>query len=235
VPVLIIRERAGIARVHTLKGLLNTIGRDAGCHVVLPHADISRRHARLSKLDGAWTLEDLDAPNGTLLNDQPVKKALLEHGDVIRIGRFRLEYQIEDRLDEQGLLELQRLNLHGRAPAAQEQSTYVLSPAMREKLLRTEKVRDLLVLAREDDGALSWRPEGRSLSIGPRGDVPARQLFRSSPVAVLEWDGARYQIQRRGFCGRVELNGKRVQQAPVKPGDRLQVGQDRFVLLEEEF
>lgn len=234
-PVLLVRDRGGSSKLHKLSGLMAYVGRDAGCTVVLPNTAVSRRHAKLTRQDGGWLLEDLDSPNGTLLNDQPVKKSTLTHSDVIRIGRFRLEYLVEDQLDDEGRRQLGLLYEHGRNPLAEDQSTHVLSPAMRERLLRAEKARDLLVLVQDAPGGRTWRPEGRTLRIGPGGDVPARQFLRSSPLAQLDWDGQCYQLRRLGFWGRVELNGAKVSEVAVKPGDTLQVGTDRFLLREETF
>jgi hypothetical protein len=235
VPVLLIRDRGGSPKLHKLAGLISYIGRDAGCAVVLPNTAVSRRHAKLTRAEGTWSIEDLETPNGTLLNDQPLRKATLAHKDAIRIGRFRIEFLMEDQLDEEERRQLALLYEHGRSPLEEGQATFVLTPGMREKMLKSEKARDLLVLAQDREGGRSWRPEGRTLRIGPGGDVPARQLFRSSPVALLRWDGQRYLLERSGFWGRVEINGVAVKEAPVKPGDRVQVGSDLFLLREEDF
>jgi pSer/pThr/pTyr-binding forkhead associated (FHA) protein len=235
VPVLLVRDRGGSPKLHKLAGLMVYVGRDAGCAVVLPNTAVSRRHVKLTRKDGGWFLEDLDSPNGTLLNDQPVKKSALAHQDVIRIGRFRIEYLLEDQLDAEARRKLGLLYEHGRAPLGEDQATYVLSPAMREKLMRAERARDLLVLVHDTPGGRTWRPEGRTLRIGPSGDVPAKQFLRSSPVAQIEWDGQRYQLRRLGFWGRVELNGAKVTEAAVKAGDKLRVGTDDFLLREEDF
>ncbi len=211
------------------------IGRDAGCSVVLPNTAVSRRHAKLTKKDGGWQIEDLDSPNGTLLNDEPVKKAMLQHKDIVRIGRYRLEYLVEELLDFEGQRQLEVLGQHERTPLADGTDTYVLSEAMRTKLLKAEKARDLMVIAQDKPGGLTWRPEGRTLKIGPGGDVPARQFGRNTPVAVLEWDGQQYIVRRLGFWGKLVVNGTKVDKASVKPGDRLQVGGDGFLLREQPF
>ncbi len=234
-PYLMIRQSGGTPKVHRLAGMLVYIGRDAGCHVVLPNTAVSRRHAKLTRKDGQWTVEDLETPNGTLINDAALKRADLQHGDVIRVGRYRLEFLLEERMDEAELRRVKQLQEHSRASVDQQDSTHVLSGAMRDKLLAAEKARDLLVLASVEPDGRHWRPEGRPLTIGPGGDVPAKQFLRTSPVAVLDWDGQRYTITRRGFWGRVELNGQRVTESPVKPGDRLRVGSDEFELREQAF
>lgn len=68
------------------------LGRDPENTIALN--DASARHARLSRENGVWWLEDLDSQNGTLLNGLPLSKSTpLANGDIIGIGstRFRLE------------------------------------------------------------------------------------------------------------------------------------------------
>jgi pSer/pThr/pTyr-binding forkhead associated (FHA) protein len=54
---------------------------------------ISRRHARVSRsADGQLTIEDLGSANGTFVNDERLDAPrTLDLGDVIRVGRTRLE------------------------------------------------------------------------------------------------------------------------------------------------
>jgi hypothetical protein len=62
------------------------IGRDAGCDVVVPHAEVSRRHAEIVPADAGYVLTDLST-NGVFVNGDRVKySALLGRGDVIRLG-----------------------------------------------------------------------------------------------------------------------------------------------------
>ncbi len=70
------------------------LGRDAKNTIVLHDTAASARHARLSRTNGTWWLEDLGSRSGTTLNELPLSKpAPLTEGDVIGIGslRFRLE------------------------------------------------------------------------------------------------------------------------------------------------
>lgn len=80
----LIAQRAGL-----------TLGRDAGqCDVVLPHATVSRRHARLAFADGALRIEDLGSTNRTSVDGielVPGKRQRLEIGAVLRMGEIELK------------------------------------------------------------------------------------------------------------------------------------------------
>jgi two-component system, NtrC family, response regulator AtoC len=71
-------------------GELSTLGRGEGCELQLLEDGVSRQHARISRQDGVWSLEDLQSRNGTRLNGVPVERAALEVGDRISLGGVRL-------------------------------------------------------------------------------------------------------------------------------------------------
>lgn len=62
------------------------LGRENACDVCLNDPRISRRHARLSCVDGFVCLEDMGSANGSRVNNQRGFRFLLNEGDTIRIG-----------------------------------------------------------------------------------------------------------------------------------------------------
>jgi FHA domain/DUF1707 SHOCT-like domain len=64
-----------------------TIGRDAGCDMVLPDPTVSRWHAGLRRCGGGWLLDDLGSTNGTTLNGWRVRAWVPVHdGDLVCFG-----------------------------------------------------------------------------------------------------------------------------------------------------
>src|ERR687893_335329 len=58
-----------------------TVGRSEDNDVVIPDPNVSRRHARLSRLDNGFVVEDLGSTNGTLLDGAPIDRERIEYGD----------------------------------------------------------------------------------------------------------------------------------------------------------
>ncbi len=80
------------------------IGRDATCEFAVDHSSVSRRHARLyieRQGHGApiVVLQDLESTNGTLVNNRPIHRQTLSHGDRVRIGDVLLRFEMLDKLD----------------------------------------------------------------------------------------------------------------------------------------
>ena len=69
-----------------------TMGRVAGCDIVIDDTKASRRHARIVVQDGVVEIEDLGSSNGTLLNGKPVQRRVVRDGDEIQIGATRIVY-----------------------------------------------------------------------------------------------------------------------------------------------
>lgn len=62
------------------------IGRESTASLCLPDRSVSRRHSQIERDGDEFIVTDLDSLNGTFVNDVPVKRRSLEHGDRVRIG-----------------------------------------------------------------------------------------------------------------------------------------------------
>lgn len=63
-----------------------TLGRHPSRELALDDDRASRLHARISYRADRWYLEDCGSLNGTYVNSQPIQQAVLEPGDLIRVG-----------------------------------------------------------------------------------------------------------------------------------------------------
>lgn len=72
------------------------IGRQPGCDLRLQDGTISARHTRLFYRQGQWWVEDLHSRNGTYLNDERLKAAIVvADGDGLRCGGVKFEITIQ--------------------------------------------------------------------------------------------------------------------------------------------
>jgi len=88
------------ARDVALDGRPLTIGRALDVDVVLADPLASRRHARLSPRGGRLVLADLGSTNGTRVNGEAVREAVVAPGDRIEIGATRLEIVVQHQRGE---------------------------------------------------------------------------------------------------------------------------------------
>jgi len=62
------------------------LGRSGEADVALDDGQVSGRHAELRRVDGRWTITDLDSSNGTVVNGEPARSATLKNGDSFQLG-----------------------------------------------------------------------------------------------------------------------------------------------------
>lgn len=69
-----------------------TVGRAAGCHIVLDDTYASQIHARVYVRDGQHMVEDLGSTNGTMVNRKKLAgPAVIRRGDRLQIGSTVME------------------------------------------------------------------------------------------------------------------------------------------------
>jgi len=71
-------------------GAVKTVGRSPGAEFILDVALVSRLHCRLTATDSCPEVVDLYSTNVTFVNGKPIKKALLQPGDRLKVGRAEL-------------------------------------------------------------------------------------------------------------------------------------------------
>ncbi len=88
---LTLREPGRVpVRVPVIDGAV--LGRDPACEIVLSHRTVSRRHARLTVVDGGVRLVDLGSTHGMFVEGRRVEERLLRDGDGVHLGSVLLEY-----------------------------------------------------------------------------------------------------------------------------------------------
>ena len=72
------------------------IGRETTATLCIADASVSRRHSQIEKDADQFFLQDLDSLNGTFVNEIPIKRRELQHGDRVRIGDSQFIFLIHD-------------------------------------------------------------------------------------------------------------------------------------------
>jgi Nif-specific regulatory protein len=82
--------------VFTIEDLPVVIGRETAATLCLADASVSRRHSQIENDEDQFAIVDLDSLNGTFINDVPVKRRRLQHGDRVRIGDSQFLFLMHD-------------------------------------------------------------------------------------------------------------------------------------------
>jgi len=94
---LTVRKGPKVGRVFYLDARSLIIGRDPMSDIIINDPEVSRQHARLTKIEDSFQIEDLGSTNGTFIEGKRLKSepAILQSGQAINMGSgVRLVYEI---------------------------------------------------------------------------------------------------------------------------------------------
>jgi pSer/pThr/pTyr-binding forkhead associated (FHA) protein len=73
---------------------LTLVGRREDCDLRLEHKSVSKTHCVIAKSDGMLMLRDLGSTNGTRVNGQRVRRAMLLPDDQLHIASYKFKVQL---------------------------------------------------------------------------------------------------------------------------------------------
>ena len=76
-----------------LVGELCIVGRSPNAHVRLPDLEVSRQHAKITRVDSGFIIEDLESGYGTIVNGHYITVSHLRPNDEITICGFRFRFE----------------------------------------------------------------------------------------------------------------------------------------------
>ena len=168
------------------------IGRHDDCEIVVKDSTISRQHATIDiEADGRATITDLRSANGIRLNGQPIERADLADGDVIRLGGLDFRFLSGPRLARQRGSTADAVECSVFAPAkASIGETIVIQVSLNELNLRDVAANQAVAF----DPQSSWRGSAALLVDIERGAhidvvVDGDGLVVVEPMAGLRWNG----------------------------------------------
>jgi FHA domain len=87
---LLKKNDAGESEVIELNLGVNHFGRDPECHFPIKHSTVSSYHCDIVLTAEGILLQDHDSTNGTYVNGERVKQAVLQPGQTVRLGDVEL-------------------------------------------------------------------------------------------------------------------------------------------------
>jgi pSer/pThr/pTyr-binding forkhead associated (FHA) protein len=199
-PVLKIAGDTAVRAPVALTKAVCVIGRRWGVHLPLASKQVSKLHALIVRERDGVYIRDLASRNRLFVNGEPVRESELGPGDVVKVGPYALKCASGfTSRDGTG------------APGARGPAAY-LEP--------------------DRAGAPPVPLDGRAVLIGRREEcelaLPADD-DGASPVhaVVFEIDGKRFVRDLTSAAGTL-VNGRKIHQEELRPGDELRVGRTRI-------
>ena len=229
-----------------------TIGRQEGNTIRLSEQNVSRRHARLVRRQGALLLEDLSSYNGIKLNGAVLSaSAPLKDGDVILIGDYRMAIK-EERPSSP-------LAVAGHAPATSAPASSptqvgTAAPAQVQDAFEAQPTIPLHSLVDEASPVDSAAQPPRLVVVGKfmagreflldrpslvigrtsENDIVIEHKSISRHHARIVREGNQYYAVDLESANGVRVNGVDHDRVLLSPGDQIELGQVQLRFVTEE-
>jgi pSer/pThr/pTyr-binding forkhead associated (FHA) protein/tetratricopeptide (TPR) repeat protein len=207
---LVISDDEGKTIIVPLVRDLITVGRQDGNTIRLTERNVSRQHARLSRTENGYRIEDLDSYNGVLLNGTRVEKMSdLKDGDRVGIGDYIIALKAEADT---------KAAAPAAAPRASAPPSGNVSPPAR-----------MVMVSAPAPGAEFSIAKGQ-VRIGRLEELDLCISHRSisrEHARITQKDGS-FDIEDLNSANGVRINGSPIKRGALKSGDIVELGQVRF-------
>jgi hypothetical protein len=183
-----------------------SIGRKPHNDIQIDNLAVSGDHATITSIYNYHFVEDLGSTNGTLVNDEEIKKQVLNNNDLIKIGKHELRYINEDVADPADLDKTVVIRRPDAVPAAGGDTAKqpvtnlisahlkVLSGPNKDKILELSNASttigrqgsQLAIVTRQADGYYISPGKGKSLPMVDGHPVEDKRLLRDHDIIEFE-------------------------------------------------
>jgi pSer/pThr/pTyr-binding forkhead associated (FHA) protein len=200
-----------------------TIGRKEGNTIRLTERNVSRKHARLRKVSGAFHVSDLKSFNGVKINGRRIEaETELKPGDQISIGDYQISLQFEGAEAQDATPTAITAMPEG---ASADVPTAIVPSPYRD----TGPPARLVMLSAPAPGA-EFALTQPVVRIGRAEDLEVwvnhRSISREHAKVTVE-NGKTF-IEDLGSANGVRVNGVDTRHGPIQAGDMVELGQVRF-------
>jgi ABC transport system ATP-binding/permease protein len=247
---LIIEDDEGKTTVVPLIRDEITIGRKEGNTIRLTERNVSRKHAKLVKQNGAIFIEDLTSYNGIKVNGDRISgRAPIQEGDRIQIGDYQLALKLEK--PTQPGMPATEISSEKTTPFVRENGTGApnavmdLQPTVQTAILHAPSVPKAaetparLVAVSSNFARQEFVLDKASMVIGrtDENDVVVNHRSISRHHAKIVREGTHYHIVDLQSANGVRVNGEEYGKVELRKGDHVDLGHVRlrFVAPGEDF
>ena len=206
-----------------------TIGRNIKNDLQIDNLAVSNFHARITRSDDQYFIEDLNSTNGTFINEEKIDNCALQDGDIASIGKHSLTFLLED--GPRGGRELSQLEM--------EQTMMLDTEKQRELVQRAEpyfpEAPARLKVQEGETGQSEYQLTARLTEIGKeeRCQVRLGGLFAPKNLAYIIRDAKGYTLIPGDNASKLRLNGASIDKGTtLKNNDVIDAGKVKLRFLQ---
>ena len=220
-PVLLVREGQLVGQRWTIDRDEYIIGRGGESNLVLPERQVSRHHVKILNENGRYLLQDLGSKNGTYVNDEPIQSTILNNGDVITIGKYKILFQTQSNeltttvdMDQTVIIP----NFHKKEQDSGFNINFPVTSDVVPRLFRRSKM---------EEYPLS--KEKLIVGKGKDSDIKIGGLFGPRVKVEIIRRGNDFVLQKLEGSAKVKINGEEMDEKVLEEEDLITIGKEEFV------
>ena len=250
---LVIQDDEGKTTVVPLVRDEITIGRKEGNTIRLTERNVSRKHARISRANGAVAIEDLGSYNGVRVNGTRIsQRTVLAVSDRVQIGDYLIELKAEgveqpvpyEDARTQPIERLDPAQLAAAMPPAAPPMAVPMGLADTDPTARAVAPAAMaapgtyarIVVLSSNFAGREFQLTKQQVIIGRTDDndivINHRSISRNHAKIVREADTGRYTIMDLQSSNGVRVNGEDYGKVELRRGDTIDLGHVRFRFVE---
>lgn len=191
------------------------VGRATDCEIVVDNLGVSRHHCSIVKDGDNWAVVDKGSNNGTFVGGQRVTKHVLKNGDRVVMGKHSLLFDAHGFADPNDKKKT-------AAGMGGEMTMFVDQSALAKAMASGDAGAKRMAIALDQGGRLMNVPllkDETTLGSSPGADIPAKGfLVKAVQAKIVKAAGGHHLISLGGWRA-VKVNGTKVSDAMLKPGD----------------
>lgn len=199
------------------------VGRATDCEIVVDNLGVSRHHCSVVRDGEGWAVVDKGSNNGTFVNGGRVTKYTLKHGERVVMGKHSLIY------DAHGTAQTVEADKKKAAGMGGEMTMFVDQKALAKAMASGDPTQKRMTISVEQGGRQVAVPLLKDeTTIGSGADIPAKGfLVKSVQAKIVKAAGGHHLISLGGWRA-VKVNGRKVSDAMLKPGDVIAIAGGLF-------
>jgi pSer/pThr/pTyr-binding forkhead associated (FHA) protein len=191
------------------------VGRATDCEIVVDNLGVSRHHCSIVKDGDNWAVVDKGSNNGTFVGGQRVTRHVLKNGDRVVMGKHSLLFDAHGFADPNDKKKT-------AAGMGGEMTMFVDQSALAKAMANGDAGAKRMAIALDQGGRVMNVPllkDETTLGASPGADIPAKGfLVKAVQAKIVKAAGGHHLISMGGWRA-VKVNGSKVSDAMLKPGD----------------
>jgi len=229
-PKIILKFKDTVLKEFLLSNETVTIGRADDNMIKVDNLAVSGHHAKLFRENGEYVLIDLNSLNGTFVNGKKISKWILQHNDIITIGKHTLIYQDEKSFTRPPLFYpggLDTVTPEGTVMIDSRTQKQLLEEAIYQK--EGNKLGELvgalsIISGKKEDTEIELLKRITTIGKGKDAEIKLKGFFLPKISAVISRRPAGYFLSYSEGRAIPKVNGELVTgQVKLKDGDIIEI------------